>query len=90
MGATGGANTPTSRAKEIETLNVHWGTITKRPLTRDRFSFYAFHAAGGLSRTPRAFYVTSSSIWPSFSWRSSLAVGPSPDRKDGVGQMNAA
>ena len=58
---------PTSRAKEIETLNVHWGTITKRPLTRDRFSFYAFHAAGRLSRTLRAFYVTSSSIWPSFS-----------------------
>jgi hypothetical protein len=28
--------------KEIETPNVHLGTITKRPLTRGRFSFYAF------------------------------------------------
>ena len=54
------------RAKEIETLNVHSGTITKRPLTRGRFLMHFVRQADS-AETLRAFYVTSSSIWPSFS-----------------------
>jgi hypothetical protein len=70
-----------------------FGTITKRPRVRGRFSFYAFRAAGGLSRTSRAFNLfrfPSISSWPSFSWRSSLLLALSPNRNNGNRQMNAA
>ena len=52
--------------------------------------FNAFRAAGGLSRNPARvlcyFFFDLAFFFMTFF----LAVGPLPDRKDGVGQMNAA
>ena len=56
---------------------------------RGRFSFYAFRAAGD-STEPCARFTLLLLRFGLLFHDALPAVGPLPDRKDGVGQMNAA
>jgi hypothetical protein len=69
---------------------THLGRITKRPLTRGRFSFFARRGTQPNLARVQLLYVPFFLFLAFFFMTLFLAVGPLPDRKHGVGQMNAA